>query len=112
MSSNIRSLVEQHIPRQYRGTREATTAVEGIVRDLTQARDNAAQAVRRAAQQKGVSESEVNEVLYGCGLADRPAPVAAAPAQTDDGSAASAIRRLESTVQRLVDAAAARGIRL
>jgi hypothetical protein len=85
MSEQIKSLVERHIPAAYRGTREVQRAVDGIVRDLDGLRSNIARQVRSAGQQAGVSTEQVNNLLYGTGLADRPAPTpapAAAAAST------------------------------
>lgn len=84
MSNVIEQIIERHVPRQYRGSREVTA----VVNDLNAARAQAAQTIRSAARSAGISEQDVTTVLIDAGLVDRPTPPpapAATPEDTRDG---------------------------
>lgn len=85
MSEQIKSLVERHIPRAYRGSREVNVAVDGIVRDLDRLRAQIARQVQDAGRRAGASEQDVTNLLHSTGLVDRPAPTPAPAAARQTG---------------------------
>lgn len=113
MSEQIKNLVLRHVPAAYRGQREVDRAVEGVTAEIVRLRDNAAANIRSAARRKGISDNEVNEFLYGAGLAERPAPrpAPAATQATEGGSLTAAVRSLEQTINGLATFARQHGYR-
>lgn len=85
MSEQIKTLVEQNVPAEYRREPRVQQVVDNVVRSIDEARAQAAERLLSLAVDKGMDESEAREALVDVGLLDRPVAVTATATTADDG---------------------------
>lgn len=101
MSEQIKTLVEQHVPAEYRSERRVQQVVDNVVTAIDTQRATIAERLLSYATAKGLSEDEAREALVEVGLLDRPVAVTATSTATED----------DGTLARLVDFAKRHGFR-
>ena len=83
MSEQIKNLVEQNIPAEYRREPRVQQVVDNVVRSIDEARTQAGARLLSLAVDKGVTEDEARQALTEVGLLDRPVAVTASATEDD-----------------------------
>lgn len=96
---------------------QVDAAIAAIAADLAGRAETIAEIIRARAAEAGISESDVENVLIETGLADVPQEdeeeeVLAASDNADIAALTAIVSRLATTVEKIVDAAEANGIRI